>query len=71
MISLAKVALRNKTKMFFLVNVVFGQEFTRNAKIFRFVSKCNFFDFYHPTFSYLSSTLIVDYLILASRTGAV
>ena len=30
-ISLAKVGLGNKTKMFFLVNRVFGQEFTRNA----------------------------------------
>ena len=54
-ISLAKVALGNKTKMFFLVNQDLGQKFTRNAKTFCFVSRCNFSNFYHSTlheFSY-------------------
>ena len=48
-ISLAKVALGNKTKIVFLVNRVFGLKF-RNAKKFCFVSKCNFCSFYHSTF---------------------
>ena len=34
MISLEKIALENKTIIVFLVNRVFGQKFTRNAKNF-------------------------------------
>ena len=37
--SLDKVAIGNKAKIVLLVNRVFGQKFTRNAKICCFVSK--------------------------------
>ena len=62
-ISLAKVALGNKTKMFFLVNQDLGQKFTRNAKKFCFVSRCNFSNFYHSTlheFSYHFNASSID-----------
>ena len=45
-----KVALGNKTKMGSLVNRIFGQKFTRNAKNFCFACKCNFCNFYHSNF---------------------
>ena len=49
-ISLVKVALGNKTKMGSIVNIVFGQKFTRNAKEFCFVSNCSLCNFHHSTF---------------------
>ena len=49
MISFAKVAHGNKTKMVFFW-IIFGQKLTRNSKKFCFVSKCNFCHLYHITF---------------------
>ena len=47
-ISFEKNTFGNKTKIIFLVNRVFGQNFTRNAKICCFVSKDNFCNFLSP-----------------------